>query len=121
MPSDESIHNKKELLFQRRSLRNNSTSAESTLWLLIKGKQLDGRKFQRQHSVGYYVLDFYCPAEKLAIELDGEAHFTDAGLEHDKIRSKFINDLGIRIVRFENFEVFEDPDGVLEKIRKHFK
>jgi very-short-patch-repair endonuclease len=121
MPSDKRIHNRKELVSQRKFLRNNNTSAEGTLWLLIKGKQLDGRKFRRQHSVGYYVLDFYCPAEKLAVELDGQSHFTEDGLEHDKIRAGFISGLGIRIVRFGNAEVFENPDGVLGKIREHFK
>ena len=77
--SEEKIHNKIELKGKRKFLRNNSASAEAMLWLLLKGKQLEGRKFRRQHSVGNYVLDFYCPSEKLAVELDGEPHFTDEG------------------------------------------
>src|SRR5437868_11988241 len=58
----------------RRSLRSSLTSAEIRLWQAVKGKQLGGRKFRRQHSMGPYVLDFFCPAEKLAVELDGAAH-----------------------------------------------
>ena len=120
-PSEEKIHNKIELKGKRKFLRNNSASAEAMLWLLLKGKQLEGRKFRRQHSVGNYVLDFYCPSEKLAVELDGEPHFTDEGIKHDEIRTKYIHGLKIRIVRFENCEVFENPDRVLQEIRKHFR
>jgi very-short-patch-repair endonuclease len=61
MSSDGRIHNRKELVFQRKSVWNNNTSAEGTLWLLIKGKQLDERKFRRQHSLKYYLLDFIVP------------------------------------------------------------
>ncbi len=120
-PSEEKIHNKIELKGKRKFLRNNSASAEAMLWLLLKGKQLEGRKFRRQHSVGNYVLDFYCPSEKLAVELDGEPHFTDEGIKHDEIRTKYIHGLKLRIVRFENCEVFENPDRVLQEIRKHFR
>ena len=104
--SYEQIHNKKQLEDQRKHLRKNLTSAEATLWTLLKGKQLEGRKFRRQHSVGYYVLDFYCPSEKLTIELDGQHHFTEDGMKHDEERTKYINSLNIRVIRFENEEVF---------------
>jgi len=60
----------------RKYLRNNLTEAESLLWEVLKGKKLAGRKFRRQHSIGYYIVDFYCPSEKLIIELDGQHHFT---------------------------------------------
>ncbi|MEO5602644.1 MAG: endonuclease domain-containing protein, partial [Cyclobacteriaceae bacterium] len=120
-PSDDKVHNKIELKTQRKLLRNNGTSAEATLWLLLKGKQLEGRKFRRQHSVGNYVLDFYCPSENLAVELDGEPHFTDEGIKRDEIRAKYILGLQIRIIRFENNEVFDNPQAVLLEIRKHFR
>ena len=115
------IHNKPELKTRRKGLRNYSTSAEGTLWILLKGKQLEGKKFRRQHSVGEYVLDFYCPAEKLAIELDGEQHFSDEGKKHDDRREKYISKFGISIIRFENCEVFDRPEFVLSEIKKHFK
>ena len=115
------IFNRHELEFRRKALRNFSTSAEGTLWILLKGKQLDGRKFRRQHGVGPYILDFYCPQEKLAVELDGEQHFTDEGKEYDARRTEYINGLGISIIRFENYEVFDRPQLVLNEIRKRFR
>jgi very-short-patch-repair endonuclease len=114
------LHNKKTLKERRRSLRNNGTSAEATLWTLISNKKLQGRKFRRQHSVGNYILDFYCPAEKLAIELDGERHFTEQGLTYDKKRDLELSQLGIRVVRIENEDVFKATEATLEKIMSYF-
>jgi len=65
----EQINNRPELKKFRKNLRNNSTSAEATLWTYLQKSQLDGRKFKRQHSVENYILDFYCPSEKLCVEL----------------------------------------------------
>ncbi len=76
MKFKEQINNRPELKVFRKALRNNSTAAEATLWKMIKGKKLKGRKFRRQFSVEKFILDFYCPSEKLAIELDGAGHFT---------------------------------------------
>ncbi len=115
------INNKLILKPFRKDLRNNSTSAEATLWGYLKNKQLDGRRFRRQHSIENYILDFYSPSEKLAIELDGNDHFTGYGQTHDEIRDKFLNSLNIRILRFENKEIFERLEGVLEEIKVSFK
>ena len=76
------IMNKPELKSVRKDLRNMSTSAEATLWKLIKGQQIDGLKFRRQHSVGPYILDFYCPQFRLGIELDGEVHSTTEAMDY---------------------------------------
>ena len=65
----QTIMNKSDVTGNRKELRNHSTSAEATLWKMLKGKQIAGLKFRRQHSVGPYILDFYCPQIKLAIEL----------------------------------------------------
>lgn len=116
----EQINNKKELLARRKNLRNNLTLAEAVLWRILKGKKLDGRKFRRQHSVGYYILDFYCPAERLAIELDGAHHFTEEGRRKDAVRTKYLNSLNIKVVRFENVEVLQNAQGVVDEIRGHF-
>lgn len=102
-------------------MRKNLTPAEAALWTMLKGKQLEGRKFRRQHSVGNYILDFYSPSEKLAIELDGADHFTAAGFEYDEERTTYLNSLGIRVIRFENNLVFEASEGVLEEIKSNFK
>ena len=115
------LHNKSELKFRRKILRNLGTQAEASLWLMLKGKQVEGRKFRRQHSVGPYVLDFYCPSEHLAIELDGEPHFTEDGKKHDELRTAYIEKLGIKLIRFENFQVFDRPEMVIQEIKKHFK
>jgi very-short-patch-repair endonuclease len=105
----------------RKKLRNRSTSAEARLWGMIKNKQLDGRKFRRQHGLGKYIVDFFCSSEKLIIELDGDAHGDYYKIEEDKIRDATLKERGYRIIRFENKEIFQNPEFVKEVIRKHFK
>lgn len=114
------LHNRKYLKQTRRALRSNLTPAEATLWRYLQNKKLSGRKFRRQHSVGNYILDFYCPQEKLAIELDGAYHFTSAGYEADQTRDGYLKYLGIQVLRFENKEVFHDIVRVLEMIEAAF-
>jgi very-short-patch-repair endonuclease len=114
------IHNKPELKSYRKHLRNNGTSAEAVLWCQLKNRQLENRKFRRQHSIGYYIVDFYCPQEKLVIELDGEDHFWGDQINEDERRDEFLRDNGIRIIRFENKWIFKDMAYVLNEIRKHF-
>jgi very-short-patch-repair endonuclease len=114
------IHNRVELKNFRKFLRNNCTQAESILWNYIKGRQLDGRKFRRQHSVGSYILDFYCPEEKLAIELDGAHHFTPEGMARDEKRTQYLNTLNINVLRFENDLILRHTSFVLSEIKKYF-
>ncbi len=114
------IHNHKHLKPFRKKLRNNLTTAEATFWKSLQKSQLRGHKFRRQHSVGSYILDFYCPSEKLCVELDGSYHFTPEGLAYDQRRTIFLNSVNIRVVRFENCRVFEDLEGVLEEIKNNF-
>ncbi len=114
------IHNLPHLKTFRKQLRHNLTPAEATLWNMLKNKQLKGRKFRRQHSVGNYILDFYCPSEKLAIELDGEGHFQATQEEYDYERNLFLSTFGIKVLRFENKEVFENPEKVLAAIEQEF-
>jgi very-short-patch-repair endonuclease len=68
---NKNLFNRKSLKFFRSSLRNKSTSAEAELWNILKSKKLNARKFRRQHSIGNYIVDFFCASEKLVIELDG--------------------------------------------------
>lgn len=114
------LHNRPELTDRRKSLRNSSTSAEAVLWRSIKNCQLDGRRFRRQFSVGNFILDFYCPEEKLAIELDGADHFTAAGAYRDGKREEFLKKKGISVIRIENKHVFKIHDQVLEYIKDNF-
>jgi len=115
------IHNRPELKHFRKELRNNSTSAEAVLWTHLKQKQLNGRKFRRQHSIGNYIVDFYCPEECLVIELDGEGHFWEEGIKHDTTRTAYLNNIGITVIRFENKWIFNDLEFVITEIKNHFK
>ena len=115
------LFNRKNLKSIRSSLRNKSTSAEAVLWNLLKSGNLKGRKFRRQHSIDKYIVDFYCTSEKLFVELDGNPHGDYIKIEKDKIRDKYLEELGLTILRFENRFVFQDPDYLLDEIIKVFK
>ena len=117
----EQYHNKPSLKEDRQNLRNNATDAEQLLWKNLKGKKLVGRKFRRQHSYGNYILDFYCPSERLAIELDGSHHYTAEGKENDRIRDQFLKDNDIKVIRFSNSEVEKKMEVVLERIKANFR
>ena len=115
------IHNRKELEEIRRLLRKTLTPAEATMWKALQKSKLDGRKFRRQHSVGDYILDFYCPSEKLAIELDGMPHFSIIGAKQDIKRDKYLNSLSIKVLRLENRDIYNNLRGVLGFIMDNFK
>jgi very-short-patch-repair endonuclease len=116
-----SIHNKSSLTAVRRQLRKSLTPAEAMLWKALQRSQLQGRKFRRQHSIENFVVDFYCPAEKLIIELDGEFHNMPSNRLHDFDRDRRLQELGYTVVRIENKHVFESLAGVLGYIAAHFK
>jgi very-short-patch-repair endonuclease len=101
---------------QRRDLRHNPTDAERALWQLLRGRQLAGAKFRRQHSVGPYILDFFSLHRRLAIELDGSQHYSPEGLSHDAHRTRYLLALGIRVVRFSDRAVLNERNAVLTAI-----
>ena len=105
----------------RKVLRNSSTPAEAVLWKCFQRRQLLDQKFRRQISIGRYVVDFYCPEKKLVIELDGDVHFSPNGSDYDDERSKFLEKQGLTVIRFENDELKENLDGVLEKIKSYLR
>ena len=113
-------HNNILLKDNRKYLRNNLTSAEAKLWTLLKRKQLEGRKFRRQHSIDNFIVDFYCPKEKLVIELDGEVHNNPVSEEKDAQRDLILKNYGITVLRFENKMVFEQQGMVLNAIKEKF-
>ncbi|MGE5420107.1 MAG: endonuclease domain-containing protein [Chloroflexota bacterium] len=115
---NKNIFNRKSLCIFRSALRNKSTSAEAALWILLKSRKVEGRKFRRQHSIGKYIVDFYCPTEKLIIELDGEPHGDAVQIQNDTIRDKYLESLGLTVLRFENRFIFQEPEFILEEIRK---
>ena len=110
------VYNRTSEKSKRKVLRSSMPKAEVILWSKLKGKALGGHKFRRQHSVGKFVLDFYCPRSKLAIEVDGDSHFSDGSERHDKVRQDFIESFGISFLRFTNKDIYENLDEVLEKI-----
>lgn len=105
---------KKSALPIRRKLRQQMTEPEQKLWYRLR--EISVAKFRRQHSVGPYVVDFYCAAAKLVIEVDGESHFTADGEQHDLIRGDYLTVQGLRVLRFTNDEVMKNLDGVLQVI-----
>ncbi|SHI39243.1 Very-short-patch-repair endonuclease [Hymenobacter daecheongensis DSM 21074] len=120
MPATKHVHNLPHQKASRRQLRSNLTQAEALLWRALQRSQLAGRKFRRQHGIGPYIVDFYCAAEKLVIELDGAGHFTVSGEAYDVERTAYLTGLGLRVLRFENRLVLEQTDGVLAGIEAAF-
>jgi very-short-patch-repair endonuclease len=114
------LHNRTYLKENRRALRSNLTPAEAELWKHLRNSQLGGHKFRRQHSISNYIVDFYCPSEKLAIELDGQVHSNSVAEYFDHERDQALNELGIKVLRFENKEVFDHLNAVLQEISNNF-
>ncbi|HEY4479987.1 MAG TPA: endonuclease domain-containing protein [Candidatus Paceibacterota bacterium] len=110
------IHNIQKLLDRRKELRKNQTPQEEKLWWYLKDKRL-GIKFRRQHSIGGYIVDFYCKEKNLIIELDGEIHNKIEAKEYDLVRDKFLKELGFKVLRFRNLEIEENIEKVLKKVR----
>lgn len=104
-----------------RSLRKNQTDAEQLLWSKLRARHFYGYKFRRQHPISYYILDFYCEEEKFAIELDGSQHSKPSQRDYDKRRTRVLQELGIRVLRFWDSDVLRNTDGVLEEIAKHIQ
>ena len=97
-----------------RRLRVTMTDAERKLWRTLRDRQVDGLKFRRQHPIGPYVLDFLCEERRLAVELDGGQHTADK----DAVRTAWLADHGVRVIRFWNNDVLTNLPGVVEMIRQ---
>ena len=106
-----------ELRETARRLRRQMTPAETILWEALRGSQVDGHRFRRQHAVGTFVLDFYCPAARLVIEVDGGIHDDPDVSEHDALRQQGIENHGLRVLRFPNEEVISNLSEVVAKVR----
>ncbi len=107
------FYNKSKNLTKRILLRQSQTPQELMLWGKLRNNQL-GFKIKRQYSVGPYVLDFYCPLNKLAIEVDGFQHIENK--EYDKQRSDYLSVFNIKVIRFWNNEINTNLEGVILKI-----
>ncbi len=99
-----------------RQLRRDQTAAERKLWSKLRDRRLAGCKFVRQERLGPYYADFLCRAERLVIEVDGATHSTDKELAYDTQRTAFLEQQGLRVLRFTNVDVFDNLDGVIMPI-----
>ena len=97
-----------------RRLRLDQTDPERRLWSRLRGRQLEGFKFRRQHPIGPFLAEFFCPEGKLIVELDGSQHADQS--ERDESRTRFIRDEGYAVLRIWNHEVSSDIDAVLQRI-----
>jgi very-short-patch-repair endonuclease len=107
-------------LKRARQLRKALTPQELGLWLRLKNRQLGGFRFRRQHPVGPYILDFYCPERRLAVEIDGEVHNQPDQIAHDRRRDAYCLDRGIATLRL-SADCLKNPDraatDILDSLR----
>ncbi|MGJ8684534.1 MAG: endonuclease domain-containing protein [Nonlabens sp.] len=115
------IHNLRNLQRNRKGLRKSLTPAEAFLWNELKSQKFHGIKFRRQHSIKYYIVDFYCAQHKLIIELDGDYHDETEQQNKDELRDKELSEMDLTVLRYENNYVFEELEHVLGDIKKHCK
>ena len=115
------LHKRSVLKERSRALRRRQTRAEAILWKNLRRRHLEGKKFRRQHSIGPYIVDFYCSEEQLVIEVDGSVHNDPARREHDAERQRFLEDCGMRVLRFKNQQVYSQLSMVLEGIAMSFR
>ncbi|MBN2159784.1 MAG: endonuclease domain-containing protein [Spirochaetes bacterium] len=112
----EKIRTPQYIIKLARTMRLNMTATEKILWNELKEKKFHGYRFRCQHPVYRYVLDFYCHAAALAIEIDGDIH--KSRQDYDEFRDEFLKQCGITTIRFTNDEIIHDIKDVLEKIRQ---
>lgn len=105
-----------QLLEFAKSMRHSATDAENLMWQILRAKRFMNLKFRRQHVIKPYIVDFYCYEISLVIELDGSQHGMDDAIEYDAERSKFLETLDLRIVRYWNHDVLSRTDVVLEEL-----
>jgi very-short-patch-repair endonuclease len=110
------LYNKASEKVKRQLLRNQMPLAEQIVWERLRGKQVAGCKFRRQYSIDGFVIDFYAPELKLAIEIDGESHNGEQAQAYDAERQMFLESKGTRFLRFTNQQVMEDLEQVIEII-----
>lgn len=110
------LYNLIELKQKRRDLRRNQPSPETVMWNIVRSRQIRGYKFKRQFSVGPFILDFFCPELKLAIEIDGDSHYEPEAKTKDRRRQDYLEKFGIKLLRFTNLEVSKNLEGILETI-----
>jgi len=99
-----------------RALRSNLTDAEQRLWTRLRRKQILGVQFYRQRTIGNYIVDFYAPAAELVVEVDGAQHLAPANTEYDKRRSEYLEERGLKVLRFDDRQVLLELESVIQVI-----
>ncbi len=102
-----------------RDFRKNPTDAEKMVWECLRARRLNGFKFRRQHPIGRYIVDFYCHAAQLIVEIDGDIHDIPDQMEYDQIREEELRALDLTIIRFRNERIMNDLMQVLEEIASY--
>lgn len=110
------IYNAPQNMPKRKVLRQQDIGCEKLMWSRLRNRQIGGLKFRRQYGIGKYIVDFYCPALKLVIEIDGATHCADREIEYDSDRQRYIENLGITVKRYSNTDIKENFASVLEDI-----
>jgi len=105
----------------RQYLRNNMTKWEVRLWNDLKGKKMFGFKIRRQYGIDNYIIDFYCPKLKLAIELHGEVHYYSNKMESDIRKDQHLAEAGIKLIRLKNEDLAEDYESIVIYLEDKFK
>ena len=100
----------------KRRLRSDMTGPETRLWSRLRARQLQGLKFRRQHGIGPYIVDFYCPEQSLVIEVDGDSHADVDQMLKDQLRDRYFQSLVLRVIRYFNDDIVKNLDGVLEDL-----
>ena len=114
-------YNKSSEKEKRRKLRQNQTNVEDLVWRYLRNRQLLGYKFKRQYSVDHFVIDFYCPELKLAVELDGASHNNPEQIEYDIKRQKYLEEFNIKFVRIKDEDLFGNTNQAFMKIENTIK
>ena len=100
----------------KRRLRSDMTGPETRLWSRHRARQLQGLKFRRQHGIGPYIVDFYCPEQFLVIEVDGDSHADADQILKDQLRDRYFQSLGLRVVRYINNDILKNLDRAMEDL-----
>jgi very-short-patch-repair endonuclease len=106
-----------EIFVRANTLRKSLTEAEKILWKVLRNKKFKGYKFRRQHPIDRFIADFYCHQAKLIIEVDGGIHDLSSIKEHDDDRTYELEKLGIKVIRFNNYEIIHQLEKVLQQIK----
>ncbi len=114
-------YNKSSEKEKRRKLRQSQTNTEDLVWRYLRNRQLLGYKFKRQCSVDHFVIDFYCPELKLAVELDGASHNNPEQIEYDIKRQKYLEEFNIKFVRIKDEDLFGNTNQAFMKIENTIK